>query len=115
MTCYRVGKIIVVCTRGAARARKPESQKAGKPDPPRCRHPGCDRAASQAGWGCKPHWFKLPLDLRNRLYRAAALVDGWDDQRYQAWAAVADEADRHVAEQLARPRPPAWRQPELPL
>lgn len=35
-----------------------------------CHWPGCDKQCPPAMWGCKPHWFKLPRDLRNRVWRA---------------------------------------------
>lgn len=34
-----------------------------------CHYPGCDKAVSPAMWGCKKHWFKLPMHLRNLIWR----------------------------------------------
>lgn len=34
-----------------------------------CHWPGCDRQVPPAAWGCKPHWYKLPVDLRRRIWR----------------------------------------------
>lgn len=39
-----------------------------------CHWPGCDKQVSPAMWGCKPHWFKLPKNLRDRIW--AAYVPG---------------------------------------
>lgn len=33
-----------------------------------CHWPGCDKQVPPAMWGCKPHWFKLPRALRNRIW-----------------------------------------------
>lgn len=33
-----------------------------------CHWPGCGKPVPPAMWGCKPHWFKLPLRLRNRVW-----------------------------------------------
>ena len=35
-----------------------------------CHWPGCTAQVPPAMWGCKPHWFRLPGDLRNRIWRA---------------------------------------------
>lgn len=33
-----------------------------------CHWPGCTRQVPPAMWGCKPHWFKLPKHLRDRIW-----------------------------------------------
>jgi len=35
-----------------------------------CHWPGCDRKVPPAMWGCKPHWFRLPKHLRDRIWCA---------------------------------------------
>lgn len=35
-----------------------------------CHWPGCDRQVPPAMWGCRPHWFKLPKALRDRIWAA---------------------------------------------
>jgi hypothetical protein len=35
-----------------------------------CHWPGCDARVKPAMWGCKRHWFTLPLALRTRIWRA---------------------------------------------
>jgi hypothetical protein len=42
-------------------ARKP----AGKHH---CHWPDCDKPVPPAMWGCKAHWFKLPMRLRSRIW-----------------------------------------------
>lgn len=34
-----------------------------------CHWPGCDEQVPPAKWGCSKHWFKLPKDLRDRIWR----------------------------------------------
>jgi hypothetical protein len=33
-----------------------------------CHWPGCGKAVPPAMWGCKQHWLKLPLHLRNKIW-----------------------------------------------
>jgi len=35
----------------------------------RCSWPGCTEMVEPALWGCKSHWFKLPIKLRKELWR----------------------------------------------
>lgn len=35
-----------------------------------CHWPGCGAEVPPAMWGCKPHWFRLPKVLRDRIWRA---------------------------------------------
>ncbi len=39
-----------------------------------CHWLGCNKQCPPAMWGCKYHWFKLPLALRNKIW--AAYVPG---------------------------------------
>jgi hypothetical protein len=60
-----------------------------------CHWPGCDENVPPAVWGCKRHWYKLPLGLRNKIwhaFRAGQEVNGSPSRRYvevarevQAW------------------------------
>lgn len=40
----------------------------GQARPHTCHWPGCTRQVPPAMWGCKPHWFKLPKKLRDRIW-----------------------------------------------
>lgn len=33
-----------------------------------CHWPGCNRQVPPARWGCKPHWYQLPADIRQRIW-----------------------------------------------
>lgn len=35
-----------------------------------CHWPGCIKQVPPAMWGCREHWFKLPKDLRDAIWRA---------------------------------------------
>jgi len=35
-----------------------------------CHWPGCDKRVPPAQWGCRQHWFKLPLALRTKIWHA---------------------------------------------
>lgn len=34
-----------------------------------CHWPGCLKQCPPAMWGCKVHWFKLPYDLRQLIWK----------------------------------------------
>ena len=44
-----------------------------------CHWPGCDKRVPPAAWGCRPHWYKLPLALRNKIW--AAYRTGQEDTK----------------------------------
>jgi hypothetical protein len=35
-----------------------------------CHWTGCKRQVPPAMWGCKEHWFRLPAELRARIWKA---------------------------------------------
>jgi hypothetical protein len=35
-----------------------------------CHWPGCDKQVPPAMWGCKAHWFALPKNLRDAIWRS---------------------------------------------
>jgi len=52
-----------------------------------CHWPGCNKSVPPAMWGCKPHWFKLPRRLRNKIwatYRIGQEIDCSPSDRYLA-------------------------------
>ena len=34
-----------------------------------CHWPGCEVQVPPAKWGCQRHWYRLPMALRNRIWR----------------------------------------------
>jgi hypothetical protein len=50
-----------------------------------CHWPGCKLQVPPSMWGCKQHWFKLPKNLRDRIwntYRIGQEVDGRPSMDY---------------------------------
>jgi hypothetical protein len=35
-----------------------------------CHWPGCTKQVPPAMWGCRPHWYRIPAELRGRIWRA---------------------------------------------
>ena len=35
-----------------------------------CHWPGCAKAVPPRMWGCRGHWFRLPRELRDRIWSA---------------------------------------------
>lgn len=35
-----------------------------------CHWPGCTRQVPPARFACRPHWYSLPIDLRNAIWKA---------------------------------------------
>jgi hypothetical protein len=61
-----------------------------------CHWPDCKKQVPPALWGCKAHWFKLPQDLRNKIwasYRAGQEVTMTPSKKYLE---VADEVDKWI-------------------
>lgn len=42
---------------------------AGQTRPHLCHWPGCHKEVPPAMWGCAPHWFRLPKEIRDRIWR----------------------------------------------
>jgi hypothetical protein len=76
---------------------------------PACRWPGCERRASQASWGCRHHYFRLPPDFRRGLWHADREERKANGRLGQAWYAVAAAAEQWIAELLAKQAGPKSR------
>lgn len=59
----------------------------GQSRPHTCHWPGCEAQVPPAMWGCKPHWFKLPKSIRDRIW--AAYVPGQE-------SGAADVSDEYL-------------------
>lgn len=35
-----------------------------------CHWPGCEERVAPAVWGCRKHWYRLPIGLRNKVWAA---------------------------------------------
>ena len=66
-----------------------------------CPHPGCDRPKDSDKFACKPHWFSLPKEIRDDIWRGfrydRALWEVAAERAQQFWArriATKQEEDR---------------------
>lgn len=105
MTCRRLAGAIV-CSRSAKRYARAS-------DP--CHWPECDRKATQASWGCRYHYMRLPPQIRDGLWRADRDERSARGELGPAWKNADETARAWIAEQAAKPPRTDRRQPELPL
>lgn len=59
-----------------------------------CYWPGCEENVPPAAWGCRRHWYKLPLGIRNKIwaaYRAGQESSKTPSARYISAAREAQE------------------------
>lgn len=63
-----------------------------------CHWPGCEKQVPPAMWGCKPHWFKLPKALRDRIWRTYAPGQEVDMTPSAEYLQVADDVQRWIRE-----------------
>ena len=61
-----------------------------------CHWPGCQEHIPPAMWGCRQHWFKLPRQIRNKIW--AAYVPGQEKNMRpsQAYIKAAREAQEWI-------------------
>lgn len=73
-----------------------------------CHWPGCTAQVPPAKWGCTRHWFTLPAELRERIWRVYR-IDQERDMRpsheYVKAARAAQEWIKAYQARLARPQP----------
>lgn len=59
-----------------------------------CHWPGCQTPVEPRFWGCRVHWFKLPGNLRSKIwatYRAGQEITKTPSEEYLAAAAEVQE------------------------
>jgi hypothetical protein len=64
-----------------------------------CHWPGCPKSVPPAMWGCKAHWFKLPMRLRNKIW--ATYQPGQEQTKDPSadYLTVAHEVQQWIASQ----------------
>lgn len=65
-----------------------------------CHWPGCEERVPPAAWGCRRHWYKLPIGIRNKIwaaYRAGQENSKTPSARYIAAAREAQDWIRENA------------------
>lgn len=66
-----------------------------------CHWPGCAQQVPPAMWGCKSHWFKLPKQLRDRIWATYEPGQEKTLTPSAAYLDVADEVQRWIREREA--------------
>jgi hypothetical protein len=77
-----------------------------------CHWPGCHQQVPPAMWGCRRHWYALPLHLRNKIWEAYQPGQEKTLTPSRAYVAVAREVQDWIA---AHPEAGLPKQPGLPL
>lgn len=62
-----------------------------------CHWPGCGKAVPPAAWGCKRHWFMLPIAIRNRIWVAYRAGQETSKTPSRTYVEVAREAQEWIA------------------
>jgi len=65
-----------------------------------CHWPGCDKQVPPAMWGCKPHWFRLPKTLRDRIWRTYRPGQERDMSPSSDYLAAANDVQRWCRKQI---------------
>jgi hypothetical protein len=68
-----------------------------------CHWPGCSEQVPPAKWGCRKHWYMLPIGLRNKIW--AAFKPGQETNLSPSHRYV--EVAREVRDWITANRPPA--------
>jgi hypothetical protein len=68
-----------------------------------CHWPGCGKQVKPAMWGCKPHWFALPLHLRRALWDAYQVGQEETMQPSGAYMKAAQDIQDWIAAQRESP------------
>lgn len=67
-----------------------------------CHWPNCTRQVPPAMWGCKEHWFRLPLDIRKRIWATYRPGQEKDKKPSQAYIEAAQAARKWIEEHESR-------------
>lgn len=64
-----------------------------------CHWPGCPARVPPAKWGCATHWFRLPRELRNLIWRCYRPGQEIDKRPSTEYLQVAHRVQAWIAEQ----------------
>lgn len=65
-----------------------------------CHWPGCKLVVRPSMWGCKTHWYALPIELRNKIWFAYRPGQEIDKKPSAAYLAAAKEVQEWIEEQV---------------
>jgi hypothetical protein len=63
-----------------------------------CHWPGCEKQVPPAMWGCRPHWYRLPAALRNKIWHAYRPGQENDLRPSQEYLDAANEVQQWIRE-----------------
>lgn len=66
-----------------------------------CHWPGCGKQVPPAMWGCRPHWFALPKELRDKIWNAYRPGQEKDMHPSKAYLDAANEVQQWIKHNLA--------------
>jgi len=67
-----------------------------------CHWPNCDQQVPPATWGCRPHWFRLPKEIRDEIWRTYRPGQEYDGKISASYLEVALTAQTWIADYLSR-------------
>lgn len=65
-----------------------------------CHWPGCGRQVPPAMWGCMAHWFRLPVNLRNDIWRTYRCGQEAEMNPSPEYVAVAKKVQAWIAQHV---------------
>lgn len=65
-----------------------------------CHWPGCGKSCPPAMWGCKAHWFRLPLYLRNKIWATYQPGQEITKTPSRAYVSVANEVQAWIEKNI---------------
>ncbi len=63
-----------------------------------CHWPGCTLAVKPRLWGCRAHWYQLPIEIRQEIWRTYRPGQEVDKQPSRAYVAAARKAQDYARE-----------------
>jgi CDP-diacylglycerol pyrophosphatase len=67
-----------------------------------CHWPGCTRQVAPALWGCRPHWYALPAELRAAIWRTYRVGQESDLRPSSAYLDIARRVQEWIASQQGK-------------
>lgn len=68
--------------------------------PHTCHWPTCNKAVPPAMWGCREHWYTLPKNLRDKIWKTYRPGQEITKTPSKAYLEAADEVQRWIANYL---------------
>jgi hypothetical protein len=78
-------------------------RRAGQSRKHHCHWPGCTAQVPPAKWGCRPHWYALPVEIRRAIWNSYRPGQEADQRPSEAYVAAARRAQAWIAMQQPAP------------